>query len=99
MNPAEATKAVHQVLLQIQSGQNLDCPSLNDLIRPLHDLRKFDSPMSLLATGMVGRKLGLVIPAKTNIFGDKKGLYTIGEAVALLCNFAEAQKGKELAKV
>jgi hypothetical protein len=47
---------------------------------------------------MVGRKLGLKIDPKTNIFGDKKGLHTIKETVALLCKLADEQKVKEPAK-
>jgi hypothetical protein len=97
MDIAQATEAIHQVLKQIQSNQSLDCPVLNDAIKPIKDLKKFDSPVSLLATGMVARKLGLKIDPKVNIFGDKKGLNTIGESVALICKIA-SEKSKEPAK-
>ena len=99
MDPGKATKVVHDVLHQIQTGQDLDCPPLDDTTRPIRDLEKFDSPMSLAATGMIGRKLGITIPPKTNIFGDKNGLYTIGQIVGLLCKIAENHKEGELAKV
>lgn len=97
MDSAHARKIVHQVLTQIQSSQELECPSLDDSIRPIRDLKKFDSPMSLAATGMVGRKLGLKIDPKMNVFGDENGLHTIGKTVALLCKLAEAQESKEQA--
>lgn len=85
MDVGRATEVIHQVLKQIQINQGFDCPTLNDAIKPIKDLTKFDSPTSLLATGMVARKLGLKIDPKINIFGDKKGLYTIRQSAALLC--------------
>jgi hypothetical protein len=97
MDVAHATDAIHQVLRQIQSNQGFDCPTLTDAIKPIKDLQKFDSPTSLAATGMVARKLGLKIDPKINIFGDKKGLHTIGQSVALLCDIANA-KTRESAK-
>lgn len=99
MEPSNATKAVQDILRQIQSGQKLDCPPLDDAIRPIRDLEKFDSPMSIAATGMIGRKLGITIPPKTNIFGDNKGLFTIGKTVSLLCKLAEEHKQGEPAEV
>jgi hypothetical protein len=98
MDAAQVTQVIHQVLMQIQSGQNLDCPPLDDQVQPIRDLRQFDSPVSLAATGMVGRALGLKIDPKVNIFGNKSGLHTIGKSVALLCKMASEQKSKEPAK-
>jgi hypothetical protein len=98
MDATIATDAVRQVLQQIQASQQLACPVIVDAIRPIRDLKNFDSPMSIAATGMVGRKLGLKIDPKTNIFGNKKGLHTIEETVALLCKLADEQKVKEPAK-
>lgn len=96
MHPAKATKVVHDVLHRFQTRQGLDCPPLDDTTRPIHDLQKFDSPISLAATGMIGRKLGITIPPKTNIFGDENGLYTIRKTVGLLCKIAEKHKKGEL---
>jgi hypothetical protein len=92
-------KAVQEVLTRIQSGQKLKCPELVDTLKPIKDLEKFDSPMSLLATGMIGRKLDLKIQPKTNVFGDKSGLFTIKKTVELLCKLADEQKKPEPAKV
>lgn len=97
MEVSHATVAIHQVLQQIQNNQGFKCPTLTDAVKPIKDLQKFDSPTSLAATGMVARKLGLRIDPKINIFGDKKGLFTIGQSVALLCEIADA-KTKESAK-
>jgi len=97
MDAASVTDAIHQVLKQIQSNSGLDCPQLSDTIKPLKDLKKFDSPTSLAATGMIARRLNLKIEPKTNIFGDKDGLYTIGDTVAVILKIASA-KVKEPAK-
>jgi hypothetical protein len=97
MDAVQATEVIHQVLKQIQSGSGLECPVLDNSIKPIKDLKKFDSPTSLAATGMVARRLGLKIEPKINIFGDKSGLYTIGQSVALICKIA-ADKSKEPAK-
>jgi hypothetical protein len=98
MDAGSATEAVHEVLTRIQNSQKLKCPELLDSLQPIKDLDSFDSPMSLLATGMIGRKLGLKIPPKTNIFGDKSGLFTIKKTVELLCKLSEEQ-AKEPAKI
>lgn len=97
MDRTMATKVVHDVLHQIQTGQDLDCPPLDDTTWPLRDLKKFDSPMSFAATGMVGRELGITIPPKTNIFGDKSGKYTISKTVSLLCKLSDEQNEAEAA--
>lgn len=97
MNQANVTNVIHDVLKQIQAGQKLDCPPLNDAIRPLRDLAKFDSPVSIAATGMIGRRLKVTIPTKMNLFGDKNGKYTIAKSVSILCKLADEQKNAEAA--
>jgi len=99
MNPEVVKKAVKEVLIRIQSGQNLKCPEFVDNLKPIKDLEKFDSPMSLLASGMIARKLGLKIQPKTNVFGDKSGLFTIKKTVELICKIANEQQKQEPAKV
>src|SRR5437867_4368513 len=99
MDSAQAAQVIHQVLKQIQSNQQLECPTLTDTIRPIKDLKKFDSPVSLAATGIIARRLGLTIDPKVNFFGDKKGVYSIGQSVALVCKLAGEKKSKEPAKV
>ena len=47
------------------------------------------------AGGVPADKLGIGIPHKTNIFGDKKSSYTIEKTVALLFDLATKQKSKE----
>jgi hypothetical protein len=88
MNPTQATQVIEDVLKQIQTNSGLACPALNDGTKPLKDLAKFDSPTSLAATGMVARRLGIKIDPKINIFGDKNGLNTIKQTVALICTLA-----------
>jgi hypothetical protein len=95
MQPAQAGDAIRQILQQIQQNQGLECPALTDAVRPIRDLKNFDSPTSLAATGMVARVLALKIDARINLFGDKNGLYSISQSVALLCKLADEQKSKE----
>lgn len=92
MDSASVTKVVVQVLTDIQTKQGLKCPPLDENVRPLKDLERFNSPMSIGATGKIGRKLGIKIPAGTNIFGDSKGLYTLKKTAALLCSLAATKK-------
>lgn len=99
MDTTSVTKAVHEVLVHIQSQQKLKCPELIETLKPIKDLENFDSPMSLLATGMIGRKLGLKIQPKTNIFGDKSGLFSLKKTVEILCKLSDEQTKKEGAEV
>ena len=99
MDSGVAMKAIQEVLTRIQSSQKLTCPELVDSLKPIRDLEKFDSPMSLLATGMIGRKLGLKIQPKTNVFGDNGGLFTIKKTVELICKLSDEQKKQEPATV
>lgn len=92
----KVTRVVHDVLGQIQTRQNLDCPAIDGNTKPLRDLKRFDSPMSIAATGMIGRRLGIRIPTKTNVFGDKSGLFTIDRTVRLLCKLADEYSEAEL---
>jgi len=97
MDKTTATKAVTEVLTQIQTGQKLECPPLNGEIKPLRDLVRFDSPMSIAATGMIARKLKITIPPKTNVFGDKTGKFTIDKISGILCHLADEQKKNKAA--
>ena len=89
MDPKKTLTAVCEILATIQKRQGLPCPELNGDIKPLKDLERFDSPMSLAATGKIGRRLGIEIAPGTNLFGDASSKYTIGKTVALLCKIAE----------
>jgi hypothetical protein len=86
---AQIKKVLGDVLTDIQVKQGLKCPLLTDNIRPLKDLERFDSPMSIGATGKIARKLGIDIPPGKNIFGDSSGVFTIAKTVALLMSFAK----------
>lgn len=88
MDQAQIFKTVEQVLTEIQQKQGLKCPPLDANVRPLKDLECFDSPMSIAATGRIGRRLGIAIPPGKNIFGDSKGKYTLSKTVALLAEIA-----------
>jgi hypothetical protein len=98
MNADMVTKAVHEVLAHIQSSHNFKCPKLVDTLKPIKDLENFTSPISLMATGMLGRKLGLKIQPEINVFGDKNGLFTIKKTIDLLCKIGDEQAKKETAK-
>jgi len=91
MDASEVTYAVHQVLLQIQQRQSLGCPSLIGSTRPLRELDKFDSPISIAATGMIGRRLGIQIPSEMNLFGDSKEAYSIDKTVGIISRLMEKQ--------
>ncbi len=89
MNEVQIFNALVEVLAEFQAKQELKCPPLTESVRPLKDLERFDSPMSIAATGKIGRKLGIAIPAGKNIFGDDKGLFTIGKTVAILAELVK----------
>ena len=50
MNESQARDTLHQILKQIQEGQNLECPPLR-IQRVQLRISKHDSPISLAATG------------------------------------------------
>lgn len=91
MDSSSVTEVIYQVLKQIQTNSGLICPPLNNAIKPLKDLKKFDSPTSLAATGMIARKLNLKIEPKVNLFGDNKGTYTIAQSVAMILKIAQTK--------
>ena len=95
MNSHLANQVVCDVLHQIQSGQGLPCPPLKKTTRPIKDLEKFDSPMSIAATGMIGRRLGIKIPPQTNLFGDKGGFHPIQKTVGILCEIAATKRAAQ----
>ena len=95
MNPDDVKTVVCEVVEAFQKAAAGDCPPLDEKTVPLKSLPEFDSPVSLGATGKIGRRLGLTIPPRTNVFGDKKGLYSIGQTVSILCKLLAEKETKE----
>lgn len=94
MNDDQVKKVVCEVVEVFQITATGECPALDEKTIPLKNLPEFDSPISLGATGKIGRRLGITIPPKTNIFGDKDQKYSIGQTVTLLCKLLEEAKSK-----
>lgn len=94
------TKLV-EVLQAIQSSSGLDCPAITGDTKPVEALPKFDSKIWPVAIGMLGAKLGIVIPDDVNIFRREKSCIalTITEAVAVVVALANAQAAVEAKQV
>lgn len=93
MDPELVRQRLIEVLVTIQTMSGLECPPITDAIKPAEDLKKFNSKMWPVATGMLASSLGIPIPAKACIFrvrGARTAL-SIGEIVPLVCRIAAAQ--------
>jgi hypothetical protein len=92
MNIAQIKTALVEVLQEIQSAGELDCPPLAGGIKPLEALPEFDSKIWPVATGMLGVKLGVNIANDVNIFrkDDANVALTIDEIVAKVALLVEA---------
>jgi len=95
MSPDQVFDAVCQTLTTIQSNISDNVVTLSHGTVPLKDLPKFDSPLSIAATGIVGKKVGIFIPAEVNLFGDDNGKFTIDKTVQLICDLLADQKSKK----
>src|SRR5258707_2294495 len=82
-----------EVLMSIQAMSGLECPPITGATRPAVELRKFDSKMWPVATGMLATSLGVPIPNDVNIFSVKgtKTPLSIDETVGLVCRIISAQ--------
>lgn len=86
-------KTLEEVLTEIQVSGELECPSLDGLLKPIEALPEFDSKIWPVAIGMLGAKLGIDIPADVNIF-RKEGTdiaLTIDEIVVNVAAIAAEQ--------
>jgi hypothetical protein len=92
MNIAQIKTALVEVLQEIQSASELDCPPLDSGTKPLEALPAFDSKIWPVATGMLGVKLGINIASDVNIFrkDDANVALTIDEIVAKVALVIEA---------
>lgn len=86
MDQDDVRKALISVLKTIQKRSGLDCPVLGESDIPPKVLDKFDSTVWPVATTLVARKLGVIIPNDVHIFGGEKGkpLLTINQSAALI---------------
>jgi hypothetical protein len=82
----DAKRALIAVLKEIQARSLLPCPDLIGSDVPPEVLEKFDSTVWPVATTLVARKLGVVIPNDVHIFGGEKGspLLNIDQACELI---------------
>lgn len=86
MDQDDAKKALVSVLKTIQKRSGLACPPLGGSDIPPDVLDKFDSTVWPVATTLVARKLGVIIPNNVHIFGGEKGspLLTIDQSAAMI---------------
>ena len=87
------------VLIQIQTDSGLECPPLTGETKPVKDIPKFDSKISLVAISNLANEIGVHIGNDVNIFFDKKtkSHRTIDEIVAFVCELLENQTEKDKA--
>lgn len=85
MDPKDVQATVCEVLEEIQTSLGGECPPLDEKTVPLKALSELDSPISFGATGMIGKRLGIEIPPKLNLFGNDSGKHSIGKTVGILC--------------
>lgn len=88
-----------EVLVNIQTMSGLECPPITAETRPIEALKKFDSKMWPVATGMLAASLGAPIPNDVNIFREKgsRTPLTIDQTVGLVCRLIEAKAAAAVA--
>jgi hypothetical protein len=86
MDQDDAKKALISVLKTIQKRSGLACPPLVGTDIAPDVLDKFDSTVWPVATTLIARKLGVIIPNNVHIFGGEKGgpLLTINQSAAMI---------------
>jgi len=99
MTPEDAKTALISVLQDIQARSGLDCPALDGDVIPPKLLPKFDSTVWPVATTLVARKLGVIIPNDVHIFGGENGvpLLSINQTAVLICKKAQTKKHQKVA--
>jgi hypothetical protein len=93
MDPGLVRKGLVEVLTTIQSMSGLECPPITDDTKPAQDLKKFNSKMWPVGTGMLAASLGVTIPVEVCIFrlkGTRTAL-SVGQIVPLVCRIIAAQ--------
>ena len=87
-------QVLRKVLRHIQKAGNHPAPDLKGTACPLEDLEGFDSPIAVVATGLLASELGVPIPNDTNVFvaSKGKGKLTIDETVDALQQLAATHK-------
>lgn len=93
MDAGYVKNALIEVLHQIQSTVDDECPQITGSTKPVEDLPKFDSKMWPVAAAMVGKKLNITIANDTNLFCQPKTCIalTLDETVAIIIEIANAQ--------
>lgn len=101
MQAIEVRKALVKVLEEIQSSQGLDCPAITGKTKPTEALPQFDSKVWPVATGMLGKALGVPIAADANIFCRPKSCIalTVDETVAAVMDLIAAHTSPSLSAV
>jgi hypothetical protein len=100
MTKEEVRRALVKVLEMIQTNSGLPCPSLTGTIKPVEDLKEFDSTVWPVAIGMLSMELDLEIADNVNIFLSEDGMQanSIDQAAELVCKLAGALKETEPAE-
>ena len=99
---ANAVKAaLVEVLQNIQTVSDLECPEITGTTKPIEELPKFDSKIWPVAIGILGVKLGITIANDVNIFRRAKTTIalTVDEAVAMVVALIEKQPSVPAQKV
>lgn len=93
MDAALIRSTLVEILQNIQSTSELECPPIGGGTKPIEELPKFDSKIWPVAVGMLGAKLGITIANDENIFreDDSCVALTIDEIVAKVGALAETQ--------
>lgn len=99
MDAAAIKNKLCKVLETIQVTSGLECPPLTGTLRPIEDIKDFDSKIWPVAIGMLSVELDEPIPEDVNIFrmeGSRKAR-NIDQTVAFVEQLIDEQKRKATA--
>lgn len=99
MDRATVKKELVGIITTIQKKSGYTCPEFTGETKPLKDVEQFCSKVAVLTTSKLAKKLEIDIPAKENIFIDKKtkAALTIDQIVAKVCKFPSMSAAQEAA--
>lgn len=99
MDSSIVKKELVAIIKTIQDKSGNECPEIDGATVPLDDLEKFCTKRAVLATSKLAKKLKVDIPAKDNLFFDKKTetLRSIDQIVAKICAYPVLKSDEEAA--
>lgn len=99
MQPKELLKTLIEIIGQIQTDSELECPPLTGATKPVGAVPEFDSKVWPVATTILATQIEVPIPDDVNIFIDEttKEPRSLDEIAVFVCELQKKQGEKKAA--